>query len=56
MTYILGEINDIEIMEHVRISACPFDAVESVKAIANITLDLKGGEGCVREFIDDYLM
>lgn len=56
VAYIGDDINDIEIIQRIGISACPCDAVKSVKAVANITLDLKGGEGCVREFIDDYLM
>ena len=56
VAYIGDDINDIEIMQRIGISACPCDAVKSVKATANITLDLKGGEGCVREFIDDYLI
>lgn len=56
IAYIGDDINDLEIMQQVGVSACPADAVEDILAIANIQLSKKGGEGCVREFIDSYLL
>ena len=54
--YIGDDLTDIPIMEAVGLSACPADAVKDVKAAADILLKLKGGEGCVREFVDDFLI
>jgi YrbI family 3-deoxy-D-manno-octulosonate 8-phosphate phosphatase len=50
------DINDLEIIKASGISACPIDAVEDVKKHAQIILTKKGGRGCVREFVDNYLM
>jgi 3-deoxy-D-manno-octulosonate 8-phosphate phosphatase (KDO 8-P phosphatase) len=50
------DINDLPVMEKVGLSACPADAVKAVKEKADIVLQLKGGEGCVRELIDNYLL
>ncbi|HLU87005.1 MAG TPA: HAD family hydrolase [Taishania sp.] len=53
---IIGDdINDLEVMQHVGIAACPKDAVLDVKAKCHIVLNTEGGKGCVREFIDNYL-
>ncbi|MCO5259047.1 MAG: HAD hydrolase family protein [Crocinitomicaceae bacterium] len=49
------DINDIEIMKNCAIAACPKDAVQEVKGFCHIVLQSKGGEGCVREFIDLHL-
>ena len=35
---------------------CPSDAVVSVKSAAHIILTTKGGHGCIREFIDAFLL
>jgi len=47
--------NDLAMMKAVGFAACPADAVNEVKSICNLVLERKGGEGCVREFIDAYL-
>ena len=47
--------NDLAMMKAVGFAACPADAVNEVKSICNLILERKGGEGCVREFIDAYL-
>lgn len=49
------DINDLEVMQKIGFSACPKDAVVTIKNQVNIILQTKGGEGCVREFIDGYL-
>lgn len=54
---IIGDdINDLEVMSTVGFSVAPRDAVQAVKNKVDIVLDSKGGEGCVREFIDNYLL
>lgn len=54
---IIGDdINDLDIIKAVGLSACPSDAVNMVKTHVDIILSKKGGEGCVREFIDNYLL
>ena len=54
---IIGDdINDLSIMRVAGFSACPTDAVEVVKKQVDVILSLKGGQGCVREFIDNYLL
>lgn len=49
------DTNDMEIMQKIGVSACPSDAVIEIKSICNIILQKKGGEGCIREFIDQYI-
>lgn len=54
---IIGDdINDLEVMKSVGFSACPADAVNVVKQHVDLVLQKKGGKGCVRDFIDYYLM
>lgn len=54
---IIGDdINDLNVMQHVGFKTCPSDAVEVVKKSVDLVLTKKGGEGCVREFIDNYLL
>ena len=49
------DVNDLSIMNKVGFSACPSDSVNEVKSICDVILQKKGGTGCVREFIDDYI-
>ncbi len=56
VAHIADDTNDLKILSSVGISACPADSVKEVKAIAKIILEKKGGDGCVREFIDKYLL
>lgn len=50
------DINDLAIMKEAGFSACPSDAVHVVKENVDVILSLKGGQGCIREFIDNYLL
>lgn len=53
IAYIGDDINCFELLSNVGFAACPADAVEKVKSIDKIEiLSKKGGEGCVREFIE----
>lgn len=54
---IIGDdINDLDIIKAVGFSACPSDAMDVVKSNVDVILNKKGGEGCVREFIDAYIL
>jgi 3-deoxy-D-manno-octulosonate 8-phosphate phosphatase (KDO 8-P phosphatase) len=54
---IIGDdINDLSIMNKVGFSVCPADAVLRIKQSVDLVLQTKGGKGCVREFIDLYLL
>jgi YrbI family 3-deoxy-D-manno-octulosonate 8-phosphate phosphatase len=54
---IIGDdVNDLPIMKKAGFSACPSDAVQVVKQHVNLILSTKGGQGCIREFIDNYLL
>jgi YrbI family 3-deoxy-D-manno-octulosonate 8-phosphate phosphatase len=50
------DVNDLEMIRKIGFSACPSDAVNAVKSQVDVILSKKGGEGCVREFIDTYLL
>jgi len=53
VAYIGDDINCIELLEKVGISACPANATKKVKEIKGIIhLSKNGGDGVVREFID----
>lgn len=53
VAYIGDDVNCIEILRAAGYRACPADAVPEVKALPGIrVMNLKGGEGCVREFAD----
>ena len=56
IAYIGDDVNDLPAIRKVGLSACPSDAANLVKETVNIILSKKGGEGCVREFIDKYIM
>lgn len=56
VAFIGDDINDLELIEKVGFSASPADGVKVVKEKVDLILNMKGGEGCVREFIDEYLL
>ena len=53
--FIGDDINDIELLRHVKISMCPNDAVNEVKKVVHKILNKSGGQGCVREFCNYIL-
>lgn len=53
--YMGDDIPDITIMKKVGISACPNDAVSDVKAMSDYVSHKKGGQGCVRDIIEQVL-
>jgi len=56
VAYIGDDMNCKELLEAVGVSACPADADVQVKTVSGIRLmKKKGGNGCVREFIESVL-
>ena len=52
VAYIGDDINDLDAMKIVKISASPSDAHPQVRDISTFKCTLEGGHGCVREFIE----
>ncbi|MFA6949733.1 MAG: HAD-IIIA family hydrolase [Lentimicrobiaceae bacterium] len=53
--YMGDDIPDYEVMKHVGMPVCPEDAAEEIKSISRYISNLKGGEGCVRDIIEQVL-
>lgn len=53
--YMGDDIPDYEIMLKVGVATCPADAVVEIKSVADYISDAKGGEGCVRDIIEQVL-
>ena len=56
VAYIGDDVNDLDVLQSGVISACPIDAIEIVVKSSDIVLSKPGGQGAVREFIDEYLL
>lgn len=56
VAYMGDDVNCVELLEAVGLKACPADADKRVKEIPGIFVSVnKGGEGCVRDFINKIL-
>lgn len=55
IAFIGDDVNDIEILRQVGLSACPNDAVDSVKNIVDYICKKEGGRGAFRELADMIL-
>ena len=53
--YMGDDMPDIPVMERIGVSCCPKDAVPDVLAMADYISPKKGGEGCVRDIIEQVL-
>lgn len=53
--YMGDDLPDYEVMKMVGCPTCPSDAVEEIKAISTYISDRAGGEGCVRDVIEQVL-
>ena len=57
VSYIGDDVNCVELLNIVGLAACPADASEKVKLVPGIhVMSKKGGEGCVREFIEKLVL
>ncbi len=54
VVFIGNDINDINAMSLCNLTFCPSDSHELVKKIANITLRTKGGDGIMREILEEH--
>jgi len=55
VVYMGDDIPDIPVMKMVGIPVCPADAAEEVKEVSTYISDKKGGEGCVRDIIEQVM-
>ncbi len=53
--YMGDDLVDVPVMQGIGIPTCPADAVPEVKAVSLYISDRKGGEGCVRDVIEQVL-
>ncbi len=49
------DIPDFQIMKEVGVATCPADAAEEIKALAHYISHFKGGEGCVRDIVEQVM-
>jgi len=49
------DIPDFEVMKEAGVPVCPSDADSEIKQVASYISDKKGGEGCVRDVIEQVL-
>ncbi|MEO1261023.1 MAG: HAD-IIIA family hydrolase [Bacteroidota bacterium] len=52
VAFIGDDVNDLEILQAVGLSACPADALDLVSEIVNFQCKEKGGHGAFREFAE----
>jgi 3-deoxy-D-manno-octulosonate 8-phosphate phosphatase (KDO 8-P phosphatase) len=55
LAYVGDDLNDLPVVKAVGFSACPADAARQVRQAVDLVLQRRGGEGCVREFIEEVL-
>lgn len=55
VAYIGDDIGDMALLRNVRLSYCPANAPDYVKAVALCTTTKKGGEGAFREMVEHIL-
>lgn len=53
--YMGDDLPDYEVMNSVSIAACPKNAAHEIKQISIYISDRKGGEGCVRDIIEQVM-
>jgi len=53
--YMGDDMPDINPMSYVGLKTCPFDAIPEVRSISDYVSPKKGGEGCVRDIIEQTL-
>ena len=53
--YMGDDVPDYPVMKLVGLAACPNDAVREIQEVSTYISDKKGGEGCVRDVIEQVL-
>ena len=56
LAYIGNDLPDIECLEYAKFSFCPADAFVIVRKKAEFILNKKGGDGCIREILEDFIL
>ena len=54
LCYVGNDVNDYKVMKYCGFSACPSDSHLSIIDIADIVLTSKGGDGVLRELLEDH--
>jgi len=49
------DIPDYQIMKEVGVAVCPADAAEEIKSISHYISHFKGGDGCVRDILEQVM-
>lgn len=52
--YMGDDLNDLEVMRYCGVSACPSDAAEPVRQLADVVTESRGGDACFRELADRF--
>jgi 3-deoxy-D-manno-octulosonate 8-phosphate phosphatase (KDO 8-P phosphatase) len=55
VAYIGDDLNDLPVMEAVALTGAPADAPFEVRAQAFMVMEARGGQGCLREFVEAIL-
>jgi len=55
LLYVGNDINDYKVMLTCGYTACPVDSHDSIKEIATVVLDVRGGNGVVRELLEKVM-
>ena len=55
VAYIGDDVNDLPVMQAVSLTAAPADAPLDVRAQAFMVMEARGGQGCLREFVESIL-
>jgi 3-deoxy-D-manno-octulosonate 8-phosphate phosphatase (KDO 8-P phosphatase) len=53
--YMGDDIPDLDVMSHVGLAVCPNDAVSEIKQLAHYISPFRGGQGCVRDILEQAL-
>ena len=53
--YMGDDIPDYEIMKEVGVATCPLNSAEEIKSISMYISNFKGGEGCVRDILEQVM-
>ena len=55
IAFIGDDLNDLNLLKNVGLSACPSNAVYKIKNISDYICSKKGGDGCMREFAEKII-
>ncbi len=53
--YMGDDVPDYDVMKRIGVPTCPNDAVQEIKGISIYVSDKKGGDGCVRDVIEQVM-